>query len=243
MNEEEWLSQDADVGAMLTCTDNGRRVSDRKMLLAGCAFCWRLRQMTHAATKAIESIERRVDKDAESRYDMDEVEFDFNDVNEQDDSFNPGSLPVVSLIAAYDGDGRTVWNPGTSVRDGIVKVSFEVRRDIEINWTRSSEAAKARKGTRLPDALEQERLIQLNLLRDIFGNPFRPVTLDPRWLTTAVVDIAQVIYSERDFNRMPILADALMDAGCVSDEIIRHCQEPGLHVRGCWAIDLLLGKS
>jgi hypothetical protein len=80
-------------------------------------------------------------------------------------------------------------------------------------------------------------------LRDIFGNPFRPVALDPRWLTSTVLDLGNVIYQERAFDRMPILADALMDAGCDSDEIIIHCRDDGPHVRGCWVVDLLLAKE
>ena len=87
-----------------------------------------------------------------------------------------------------------------------------------------------------------------DLLRDIFGNPFRPVTLDPRWLTSTVLDLARTIYDEfpqqaGGYVKMPILADALMDAGCDSEEIIKHCQGPGPHVRGCWVVDLLLGKQ
>jgi len=81
------------------------------------------------------------------------------------------------------------------------------------------------------------------ILRDIFGNPFRPIAIDPRWLTSTVVDLASAIYQEKAFDRMPILADALMDAGCDNEEIIAHCRGEGPHVRGCWAVDLLLGKS
>ncbi len=81
------------------------------------------------------------------------------------------------------------------------------------------------------------------LLRDIFGKPFRPVTPDPRWFTSTVVDLAKAIYEGRAFDRMPILADALMDAGCDSEEIIEHCRGNGPHVRGCWVVDLLLGKE
>jgi hypothetical protein len=80
------------------------------------------------------------------------------------------------------------------------------------------------------------RLAQVtrSLLRDIFGNPFRPVTLDPRWLSSTVLDLARTIYDERVFERLPILADALMDAGCDSEEVINHCRSEGSHVRGCW---------
>ncbi len=82
-----------------------------------------------------------------------------------------------------------------------------------------------------------------SIVRDIFGNPFRPVTIDPRWLTATVIDLADAIYADRAFDRMPILADALMDAGCDSEEIIAHCRGDAPHVRGCWAVDLVLGKE
>jgi hypothetical protein len=84
----------------------------------------------------------------------------------------------------------------------------------------------------------------LSALREIFGNPFRPVVLDSRWLTSTVVDLAtSAIYDQRAFDRMPILADSLMDAGCDSDDILNHCRQIGEHARGCWALDLLLSKS
>jgi hypothetical protein len=84
---------------------------------------------------------------------------------------------------------------------------------------------------------------QAQLTRDIFGNPFRPVTLDPRWLTASVLDLACAIYDGRAFERLPILADALMDAGCDSEEVLNHCRGAGPHVRGCWVVDLILGKK
>jgi hypothetical protein len=84
---------------------------------------------------------------------------------------------------------------------------------------------------------------QTVLFRDIFGNPFRPVTVDPSWLTQPVVSLANVIYDERVFDRMPELADALEEAGCTNAEILAHCRGPGPHVRGCWVVDLLLGKK
>jgi len=83
----------------------------------------------------------------------------------------------------------------------------------------------------------------LKLLHEIFGNPFRPITLNPSWLTPTALSLAQGIYEERAFDRMPILADALMDAGCDNDEILSHCRGPGPHCRGCWVIDLCLGKT
>jgi hypothetical protein len=93
------------------------------------------------------------------------------------------------------------------------------------------------------DARHSEQRAQSNLVRDIFGNPFRPITLDPRWLTSTVRDLAGTIYDERVFERLPILADALMDAGCDSEDVIKHCRGEGPHVRGCWVIDLLLERE
>lgn len=84
---------------------------------------------------------------------------------------------------------------------------------------------------------------QCNLLRDIVGNPFRPVALDPVWRTEAVVALVAGIYADRAFDRLPVLADALEDAGCADADILSHCRGPGPHVRGCWVVDLLLGKT
>src|SRR4051794_10152330 len=82
------------------------------------------------------------------------------------------------------------------------------------------------------------------ILRDIFGNPFRPVALSPAWLTSTVVALARGIYEERAFDRMPVLADALQDAGCDNDDVLNHCRdEKQVHVRGCWVVDLVLGRK
>jgi hypothetical protein len=88
-----------------------------------------------------------------------------------------------------------------------------------------------------------EEAAQARLLRDIVGNPFRPAAVDPSWCTSTVVALARGIYEERAFDRLPILADALQDAGCDSADVLDHCRGPGPHVRGCWVVDLLLGKE
>lgn len=81
------------------------------------------------------------------------------------------------------------------------------------------------------------------LARETFGNPFRPVTIDPSWVTSTVIALARGIYEERAFDRMPILADALQDAGCENEDMLSHCRGEGTHVRGCWVVDLVLGKE
>lgn len=92
-----------------------------------------------------------------------------------------------------------------------------------------------------------ERKEQSDLLRDLFGVlPFRPVAVEASWLIWndgTVVKLAQRIYDDRGFEDMPILADALEEAGCNNADILGHCRQPGQHVRGCWLIDLLTGRG
>jgi hypothetical protein len=91
-----------------------------------------------------------------------------------------------------------------------------------------------------------ERRVQSEVLRDIVGNPFRRVRIDHCWIvwnSGTLRELAQAIYTDLAFDRLPILADALEDAGCTNADILAHCRGPGPHVRGCWVIDLLLGKS
>jgi hypothetical protein len=115
-----------------------------------------------------------------------------------------------------------------------------------------SRATKSATWAALPDVwaaaetfimLPEYRADEGRYFRDVVGNPFRPVAADERWLNSTVVALANGIYAERAFDRLPILADALRDAGCDSDDILAHCAEPGPHVRGCWVVDLLLRKT
>ena len=93
-------------------------------------------------------------------------------------------------------------------------------------------------------------LDQANCLRDIIGNPYRPVVLDPAWRTPTVTALARAAYEERelpagtlDVARLAILADALEDAGCGDEQILDHLRGPGPHVRGCFVLDALLSKE
>jgi hypothetical protein len=99
-----------------------------------------------------------------------------------------------------------------------------------------------------------ERAVQAALLRDIFGNPFAPIAFDPTWRAAPVVSLARSMYASGDFGAMPELADALEDAGCENERVLNHCRysslqaadrgtHSSLHVRGCWVVDLVLGKS
>jgi hypothetical protein len=99
-------------------------------------------------------------------------------------------------------------------------------------------------------AHREELAVHLWLLRDIFGNSFRPVAIDPAWQMSTVAQLAQAAYDERELPsghldpaRLAVLADALEVAGCTNADILAHLREPGPHVRGCWAVDLVLGKA
>jgi hypothetical protein len=88
-----------------------------------------------------------------------------------------------------------------------------------------------------------EQVAQGALLREIFGSPFRSVAFDPAWRTSTAVTLARTMYEGREFFAMPILADALQDAGCDNEDMLSHCRGSGPHVRGCWVVDLVLGKE
>jgi hypothetical protein len=97
-------------------------------------------------------------------------------------------------------------------------------------------------------AVEQrEKMVQAALLRDLFGNPVRPRAETDRgwvaWNGGTVPKLAAALYAERAFGRLPLLADALEDAGCADPDILGHLRGSGPHVRGCWVVDLLLGKG
>jgi hypothetical protein len=82
-----------------------------------------------------------------------------------------------------------------------------------------------------------------HLIRDVFGNPFRRVDVALGWLSPGVVSLARRLYDDRAFDRMPLLAEALEGAGCDQADILLHCRSPLAHVRGCWVLDALLGKT
>jgi hypothetical protein len=83
-----------------------------------------------------------------------------------------------------------------------------------------------------------------HLLRDIIGpSPFHAVAFSAEWRSDAAVGIARRMYEARDFFAMPILADALRAAGCEEQRVFGHCRGPGPHVRGCWVVDMVLGKE
>jgi hypothetical protein len=126
--------------------------------------------------------------------------------------------------------------------------AFQSLAAIAFGCPDASQASEsARWARRAADQPRLEEEAQVALLRDLFGNPYRPPSSpDPdllAWNNGVVLNLAQAIYAERMFDQLPILADALEEAGCTDGEMLAHCRQSGPHTRGCWVVDLLLGKE
>jgi hypothetical protein len=142
-------------------------------------------------------------------------------------------------LDAWEGGYDKIWN---------AIYSNENRRKMrfahDINSAASSFTYCLNEGLAPKMDFFANRDVQIELFRDLFGNPFRPITFDPSWQTSATASLAQSMYDSRDFAAMPVLADALEEAGCRQEEILGHCRgESAPHVRGCWVVDLVLGKA
>jgi hypothetical protein len=260
MTEEKWLNSGSALGMWKVIE---KRVSPRKQRLFACASCraiWHL-LTDRRARDAVEGAERFADARID---DLVLAQFRTGARNAIIDAsltvkllLNNGSRDhpeEVTANAAHEAAwATTLLSLKAAARETVFGVTkaviweqavsrFPVMPPQQWDGTRwagideVAEAALKRCGEKKDEQLAE-------LIRDIFGNPFRPVTLDPRWLTASVLDLARAIYDERAFEWMPILADALMDAGCGHEDILLHCRGNGPHVRGCWVVDLLLGKS
>jgi hypothetical protein len=131
-------------------------------------------------------------------------------------------------------------------RNGLKGVIGRSYSALGAAWSTTRDAATAAIYPTWVFTEDDDKKRQRALCLDIFGNPFRPSIVDRGWLAWndgTVPKIAQAIYDDRCFADMPILADALEEAGCTNADILDHCRQPGEHVRGCWVVDLLLGKS
>jgi hypothetical protein len=144
-----------------------------------------------------------------------------------------GSATEEALRAAHVAAGQVRW-VGTAAQGLAARAAEHVASAVPWVACGASMAAAA---------MREERAWQCTILRDVVGNPFRPAAFDPRWRTADAVGLARGTYDEGAFDRLPILADALEDAGCTDPDLLGHLRAPGPHVRGCWALDLILGKE
>jgi len=230
MTKTEWL----------TCTDPQAMLSvlfstgsDRKLRLTACAFCRLIWDLI-------------TDEQARLLVELAEL---FADGQADDPDLITTRQELETLIRpAHVRTGQTfAWSKRQAVANGPTWTVLEATGSEPAQAVRESLAWSSRVRSNSPEGpwtKQQVCELQATIIRDILGNdPSCPVAIDPRWRMPGVLTPAQVIYENRAFDRLPVLADALEEAGCTDAAILEHCRGPGPHVRGCWVVDLLLGKS
>jgi hypothetical protein len=223
MTEAQWMAC-ADPVPMLDFL--GGRASERKLRLFACARCRRIWNLLKdvRSRKAVEVAERFADGTAI----VEEFTQAGNDANY-----------VWNLLA--HAAAETVTDAETDASDAACSAASFGDAAIDAALAASHTAAYA---LSYEGHQNTERHCQCDLLRDLFGNPFRPVSFFfPARLTTTVSGLAQGVYDDRAYDRMPILGDALEEAGCTERALLDHCRGPSPHVRGCWVVDLILGRG
>jgi hypothetical protein len=229
MTEAEWR-ESVDPEAMLE-TLRGRRL-DRKLRLFMVACCRRvwhdfaISEEDWGRQEAVEVAERYADGLA----DDEELSDAFGDLTDGS-PHRGGDCCSNAAVGEFD-------EPDAAVEWSIIAVQEAAHRALAEDYDRSKEIKEA------------ERAAQAELLRCIVGNPSRPVTFAAAWRTETVTSLAQAVDETRDLPsgtfdpvRMAVLADALEETGCADETILSHLRSPGPHVRGCWVMDLILGKS
>jgi hypothetical protein len=211
--EPEWLG--CDDPAILVQLDRVKSASERKRRLFLCACCRLIWDVLpeQPCRRAVEVAERVADGTASG-------------------SEREQIARRAQQRAAQTGDFiNQFWAPVDALGSDLRLLSF-VRRFVPfpVQPKQGGETAK--------------RIVAR--IRDIFGNPFRTAEVPPIWSAWAdgtVVKLARSIYEDRAFERMPILGDALEEAGCTDEAILSHCRQAGEHVLGCWVVDAVLGRS
>jgi hypothetical protein len=233
MTEEEWCR--CAVPAELI-TALGLEVSKRKLLLLACACCYRAwalitdRRGQDVLTAAEQFADGLIDADRLAI----RVRASENIKQKMGDSYAQFAASAACYFAALRG------------KDNVVSALEYVVAAKQYGLAEAAGMTPSDSGFEsLIKPVEADELAQQTArIRDIFGNPFRPVTFSPSWRTDPAVALAQQMYDSRDFGAMPILADALQDAGCDSEDILSHCRDTNAtHVRGCWVVDMVLSKE
>lgn len=219
MPEEEWFTA-TDPEPMLTSLRG--RSSERKLRLFAVACCQRMIQtvpVPESASRAVLAAERHADGNA--------------------------SLEV--SYGPWEPCTKAAWHACLNCAETEAPLVMADSASANASWAMAEYGQSPPHHNALSPLftarLAAVQAAQASLLRDIVGNPFRPVTFDPRWRSETVLALATGIYAERAFDRLPILADALEEAGCDHADILTHCRGPGPHARGCWVVDLVLNKS
>jgi hypothetical protein len=240
MNEAEWL-ECIDPKPMLEFLKG--KTSDRKLRLFACACC---RRIAHVVSN--EDI--RTIADVSEKY-ADGINNSLDDACHRADSYSFHENRPITVIEAIALDAFICLGEAINVY-GAFRDSAAVMGHLELARQNLTEEEESRPANRqgatikmiwIQKGWKHEYIEQSRLLRDITGNPFQPVTIDPRWLSRTVVDLAHFIYDQKAFDKMPLMADELERAGCDNEEIIAHCLSKGPHAKGSWVVDLLTGKE
>jgi hypothetical protein len=240
MTEAEWLAA-TDPARMLEFLRG--KAGDRQLRLFACACCrqiWQLPDRDVESHNAVVVAERFADGEV-GEAELREAERTAWAAWHPDEATEREQMGFEATAAFASAAGLSFTH---AMPDGRV-VEHETWAAIRhclrcVLWVAAREEEQGR--------VEQERDSRFRVwaadtMRCVVGNPFRPVTLDSSWLTPTVLTLAEGIYAERALDRLPILADALQDAGCESANVLDHCRGPGPHARGCWVVDLVLGKG
>ena len=244
MTEKDWL-ECADLEAMLKDLRTSGRASERKLRLFACGCCRRIWHLlvNPASRRAVEITEQFVD----------------GLVSEGVRAAAEGSAGVVlrSCGENVPADVRITGAAARAVHAVVAAVDYSLstqiyrrpREPIQLALAAARGAAEQVRAVltvgcktepiRVERAAARE---QCEWLRCVFGNPFCPTACDPAWQTPPVLDLAGTAYEERRFDDLPLLADTLEEAGCADADLLAHLRSSDPHVRGCWALDLLLGK-
>jgi hypothetical protein len=229
MTEAQWLAS-AGVGRMLRHLRG--RASPRKFRLFACACCRRIWEaLTPNQRRAVELAERYADR-AIRRAELKAARPDFRDET---------GGHWAALWAARAAAAPRDIAPSAAAAAGDCR---HVRAAVDCPRYQQPDYPRWRADAQAVKAAEEDA--QRALLREIFGNPFRPAAVAAAWLTWnegTVRRLAQGIYDEGRFADLPVLADALEEAGCADEQVLGHCRGGAPHARGCWVLDLLLGKK
>ena len=244
MTEAGW-NLCANPQAMLDFLFTTGRLSERKGRLFSAACCYRVWQhLEEPSRRAIGVIERFVEgrateperATAEAEATAVSARLASATFGTRDTSFPPEAFAAAAVLnLTVSAEEEATWLPFGQFR--AQQVAMHV---VLAEWQTLGEAELER--FRLDGEDAPSRALS-HLLREIFGNPFRPPTFERAWLTPEVVFLAQAIYDQRTFERMGVLADALEEAGCRNADILGHCRGQEPHVRGCRLLDLMLGKE
>jgi hypothetical protein len=236
MTEPQWLSCKDPVILWREVESRNLDQKERKVRLLACACC---RRVWHLLTDersrdAVDGAERYADR----RLKLDRLKVLSTAAWEAVQAARQFSLrSAAEAVGDASGIGRpTPCAVSFSVADAIAG-SGSIGRPSRSDLMTTPKWRRAQK-------------LHAALTRDIFGNPFRAVTIETTWRSKVVIALTKAAYDNRNLpegtlepDRLAVLADALEDAGCTDAAILEHLRGAGPHVRGCWAVDLLLGKS